>query len=81
MTLVVATATLLGVLLVAPAGGAVADAPLNAHNCTGGILSANTPQDFHHGAEAERAVVQAHDSGRGDIIRAFTNATAGTDCR
>jgi hypothetical protein len=68
-------------MMVATGGVALADAPVNSHNCTGAILSGNTPQFFHHGEEAERAILQAHDGGRGDIISAFTGLTAGEDCR
>ena len=65
--------------MLAAATPASADAPGNDHNCTGLILSAATPQDFHHGAERARAVPQAED-GRGDEITAFTSVTAGEDC-
>ena len=65
--------------MLAAATPASADATGDRHNCTGLILSTNTPQDFHHGEERARAVPQAED-GRGDEITAFTSFTAGEDC-
>ena len=69
MTLVVGIA--------AAVAGPVVAAPFNGHNCVGVILSANTPEGFHHGEEATRAVPQAQDGGRGEDITAFTAVFAG----
>jgi hypothetical protein len=55
---------------------ASATAELNDKNCVGWALSDATPEDFHHGAEALRAVPQAED-GRGDEITSFTSFFAG----
>jgi hypothetical protein len=74
------TAGMTAAMMAAPVPAA-ADAPPNAHNCAGAILSLNTPQDFHHGEEPARAVPQAMSDGRGDEITAFTTVTAGEDCR
>ena len=57
---------------------ALAAPTFNGENCIGVILSGATPEDFHHGEEAERAIAQAGD-GRGDEITAFTSVFAG--CR
>jgi hypothetical protein len=54
----------------------VAAPTLNGNNCIGVILSGATPEDFHHGEEAERAIAQAED-GRGDEITAFTSVFSG----
>ena len=56
---------------------ALAAPTLNGINCIGVILSGATPEDFHHGEEADRAVPQARDGGRGDDITAFTSVFAG----
>lgn len=58
---------------------AATEAPINERNCVGVILSTNTPGDFHHGEEAERAVAQAQDGGRGGEITAFTSFWAGCE--
>ena len=61
--------------ITAATAGPVSAAPLNESNCVGFILSTNTPDDFHHGEEAERAVAQAED-GRGEEIAGFTSVAA-----
>jgi hypothetical protein len=63
--------------ITAAVAGPVSAAPTdNGCNTVGVILSENTPEDFHHGEEAARAVPQAED-GRGDEITAFTSFFAG----
>jgi hypothetical protein len=61
----------------AMAGPALAAPTLNDKNCAGVILAQNTPEDFHHGEEAKRAVPGAQDGGRGDDITPFTSVFAG----
>jgi hypothetical protein len=62
-------------VIAAMAGPALAAPTFNGNNCVGLHLSGVTPEDFHHGEEAERAVPQAQD-GRGDEITAFTSVVA-----
>lgn len=63
--------------ITAAVAGPVSAAPtFNGCNAVGVILSGATPEDFHHGEEAERAVPEAED-GRGDEITAFTSFFAG----
>ena len=69
---------IVAVMTATTAAHASAAPTFNGKNCTGVILSGATPEDFHHGAEADRAVPQAED-GRGEEITAFTSIFAG--CR
>ena len=55
---------------------ALAAPPSNEKNCVGVVLSGETPETFHHGEEAKRAVPQA-EGGRGQEITAFTSDFAG----
>ena len=65
-------------VMAAMAGPVLAAPTFNGSNCVGVILSGATPEGFHHGEEAERAVEQAQDGdGRGDEITAFTSFFAG----
>jgi hypothetical protein len=66
-------------MIAGTAGPALAAQPTpNGKNCVGVVLSGFTPENFHHGNEAERAVIQAED-GRGEEITSFTSVFAG--CR